>query len=429
MPNYSFIVPQSYSPFTFQEMLTPYATYKEEEQKLEDTSLALQKEADKFKYLSENLPEDSKARQIYEGYSNQLNGYVDDIMKRGLTMGTRRGLTSMKRRYSGEIGRLDEAQTALEKEKELRRQMGLKDSSMLYAVDNLSIDNFLDKNTPNLYGISGNELYTRGAAAGKAASSRVYGAGDGGRTLGGYYRDWVERMGYDASSMAAFRESLDNIPELRDQVNAILKERGVSQNLTGVSLERAREAVINGMIDGAVYQEKHNPVRDAGVLDAYQDAQVKHQTWAETRQEKEDSKDNWKYTWDGDGNATGYSPAFIRATNQMNKNKKGGTSGSSGKMSGLGNSVLLTSKKKDGKWVYSKKNMTEEERNTFKGQSYTYDQLSSAWKAEINKQIQDDSPSKYTYTYNEDEGLMIEPNKRYSENEEDNEGNYDQSGL
>jgi len=52
------------------------------------------------------------------------------------------------------------------------------------------------------------------------------------------------------------------------QVEAILQERGVNDNLTGAARERARQAVINGMIDGAVYQEKHQPVRNPGVMDA-----------------------------------------------------------------------------------------------------------------------------------------------------------------
>jgi len=91
----------------------------------------------------------------------------------------------MKRRYAGEIGRLEEADTVMQKEIEMRRQMNAKDSSMLYATDNLSIDDFLGRNTPNLYNISGNELYTRGAAAGKAVSSRIYSARDQGNTIGG----------------------------------------------------------------------------------------------------------------------------------------------------------------------------------------------------------------------------------------------------
>ena len=146
---------------------------------------------------------------------------------------------------------------------------------MLYANDNLNIDDFLDGNTPNLYRISGNELYTRGAAAGKAASSRVFSAGDAGSTLNGYYRDYVQKLGYSPETIRKFYEDMSTIPELQMAADAILEERGVSQNLSGYNLRRARQSVINGMIDGAVYQENHSPQRDLGVMDAAASEQLK----------------------------------------------------------------------------------------------------------------------------------------------------------
>ena len=263
---YDFVIDSSFTPFTMQEMLVPFTAYKDAYEKMEESYFDLSDKADKFKYLSETLPEGSKARGIYEGYANDLKAQADDLAKNGLGMGNRRALNSLKRRYSGEIGRLVEADAALKKEQELRRQMNAKDASMLYADDNLTIDRFLDNNTPNLYSISGNDLYTRGAAAGQAASKRVYGAEDAGSTLGGYYRDYVQRLGYNADTIAKFRQDMSTIPELQQAADDILKAQGVTGNLTGRNLEQARQQVINGMIDGAVYSENHNPTRDLGKL-------------------------------------------------------------------------------------------------------------------------------------------------------------------
>ena len=270
--NYSFVIDSSFTPFSMQELLTPMLMYKENFEKMESAYEDLSSKADKFKYLSQTLPEGSQSRQIYEGYANELNQQAEDLAKNGLSMSNRRALTNLKRRYQGEMGRLDLADQALQEERKLRRQMSAKDSSMLYALDNLSIDSFLDGNTPNLYNISGTELYTRGAAAGKAASSRIYSAGDEGSTLGGYYRKWVERNGYSADSINAFRANAAAIPELQQAADAILQERGVLENLSGSNLERARQSVLNGIIDGAVYQESVKPVRDEGVMSAAQRA-------------------------------------------------------------------------------------------------------------------------------------------------------------
>lgn len=266
MANYAFVVDNSFQPFSMQEMLVPFSAYKDAYENSEEQYNDLSEKSDKFKYLSETLPEGSKARKLYEGYAKDLAKQAEDLAHNGLSMSNRRALTSLRRRYQGEIGRLLQADEAMREEKKLRRSLSAQDSSMLYAIDNLDIDFFLDGETPNLYNISGNELYTRGAAAGKAASSRVFSAGDAGSTLNGYYRDYVQKMGYNRDTIQKFYKDMSTIPELQMAADAILEERGVNQNLTGNNLQRARQSVINGMIDGAIYQENHNPQRDLGVL-------------------------------------------------------------------------------------------------------------------------------------------------------------------
>lgn len=266
MANYAFVVDNSFQPFSMQEMLVPFSAYKDAYEKSEEQYNDLSDKSDKFKYLSETLPEGSKARKLYEDYANDLAKQAEDLAHNGLSMSNRRALTSLRRRYQGEIGRLLQADEAMREEKKLRRSLSAQDSSMLYAIDNLDIDSFLDGESPNLYNISGNELYTRGAAAGKAASSRVFSAGDAGSTLNGYYRDYVQKMGYSRDTIQKFYQDMSAIPELQMAADAILEERGVNQNLTGHNLQRARQSVINGMIDGAIYQENHNPQRDLGVL-------------------------------------------------------------------------------------------------------------------------------------------------------------------
>lgn len=277
MPDYSFVVSPSFNPFSMQEMLVPFSAYKDAFEKSEEQYDTLSQGADKFKYLSETLPEGSKARQIYEGYANDLRAQAEDLAHNGLTMGNRRALTSLKRRYQGEMGRILQADEAMREEKKLRQSLGAQDTSLLYANDNLNIDDFLDGKNPNLYRISGNELYTRGAAAGKAASSRIFSAGDAGSTLNGYYRDYVQKLGYSPETIRKFYNDMSTIPELQMAADAILEERGVSQNLSGYNLRRARQSVINGMIDGAVYQENHSPQRDLGVLTPMEQNQINMQ--------------------------------------------------------------------------------------------------------------------------------------------------------
>lgn len=287
--NYNFVIDSSFSPLTMQEMLVPFNTYKEVFENTEKVYDDLQQKADTFKYLSKTLPEGSEARKMYESYANDLYAKSQDFMNNGLSMGNKRGLMEMKRRYQGEIGELARADEALKKEQELRRTIAAKDPSMLYKTDNLTIDNFLNGNTPDTWSISGRELYAQAAAAGKALSSRVFSSGDGGKTLGGYFRDYVQRNGITQDQLNKFRDQILNdfssqvtvLPEFQAEAQMLLDAEGVSDNLSGDNLRRAQQQVIRGLVDGAVYTEAHNPTRDPGVMSTYERQSLDRQAAAQ----------------------------------------------------------------------------------------------------------------------------------------------------
>ena len=264
--NYSLVVGGSnFNPFqSMQEMLVPFTYYKDAYKKQEAVLDELNKNTDTFKYLEQVAKDnpESKAAQIYNTYASDLKRYGDDFSANGLSMANKRGLLNMKRRYQGEIGLLDAASKAMEEVKRSRREN--KDSSMLYNEDNLNIDQFLYGKNPNLYGISGNYLYTKGAALGKAISSRMYKAGDAGSVLGGYFRNWKETRGVSQESIADFVNS----DVVQQEVDNLLLAEGVKDNLTGANYEKARQQALNGLYTSIVYEESNKPVRDAGVMSA-----------------------------------------------------------------------------------------------------------------------------------------------------------------
>ena len=270
--NYSLVVGgnSNFNPYqSLQEMLVPFTAYKDAYEKSEAAFEDLSDKSNKFKYLSETLPEGSKARQLYEGYANELDKQAQDLAKNGLSMGNRRALTNLKRRYQGEIGRLVDADTAMQEERKLRRAN--KDTSMLYATDNLSIDDFLDGNTPNLYGISSEDLRKEAAQYAQAASSRIYGDTRI-QDINKYFQDIIQTQGYSPEAMAAWRQNLESIPEFNQAVEDIMTARGVNGNLTGANYERARQSIINGIMEGSIYQEKRQSHQNPGVLTAAQAA-------------------------------------------------------------------------------------------------------------------------------------------------------------
>lgn len=274
MANYSnYAISAYFNPMSFDDMMKPMSRLTELSDKMDEQYVDLRTKSGDFKYLSETMPEGSDARKIYEKYANDLEAQANNLMQNGVNFDTRNSLLDLRGRYSGEIGMLDKAQKQLEKERELRRQEYGKDNTLLYAQDDLNIDNYINGRTPNQYRVSGNDLYARGAAAAKAISARTTSTEEGGNVLGGYYRDWVTRIGMGQATMDDFRRDAGTQPALLAAADGILKERGIDKQLTGDKYQQARQYVINGIIDGVGYSEEHKPMRNPGALDPIQQLQ------------------------------------------------------------------------------------------------------------------------------------------------------------
>ena len=272
--NYDFVIDSNFSPFSMQEMLTPFVMYKDAYEKTEEAYNDLTQKADTFKYLADVAEEnpDSKAAKIYKGYASELDKQAKDLAKNGLSMLNRRALTNLKRRYQGEIGMLARADEQLKELQKQRNALIASGKSMLYANENPTLDDFLEGNESfNRYSIDQDTLRALGMQEGQAASSRIYGSTKV-NDITKYYQEIIQTQGYSPELINQFRQSLEAIPEFRDAVNSIMEERGINQNLKGVNWQRAKDSIVNGIIAGSVYKEARNAQPNPGVLTAAQEA-------------------------------------------------------------------------------------------------------------------------------------------------------------
>lgn len=346
--NYNFVIDPSFQPFSMQEMLAPLTLYKEAFEKSEEAYADLKTKADVFKDLSESLPENSKARQIYEGYANDLSSQAEDLARNGLNMGNRRALTSLKQRYSGEIGRLDRAKAALEEAKKMRSTLEASGKRRLYATNNFTIDDFLDGNTPNMYSVDPDVLYAKGAQRGKSVSSRMTDIKEGGSMVDGYFRNVIQSQGMNPQRLSQWMQS----DEFSKMVDLAMLEEGVVGNLTGMDYLRAKQAYVSGIFDGVVYTEKNDLQRNPNVLDpkerhsiAMDNARfaLQQQELADKREERNMELFMSGISRDANGRPI-YNPnndiemqrklAAIGATAEAKKNSSTGGSSSSGSSSG-----------------------------------------------------------------------------------------------
>ena len=195
----------------------------------------------------------------------------------------------------------------------------------------------------------------------------------------------------------------------------------MTENLTGNNLERARQSVLNGIIDGAVYAESIKPVRDEGVMSA--DAR---EQYALQREQMAKSAAQSGLTWDDQTKSWVYDinkdPAYQRQ-NALAEKKAGlekvegnsSTKKSTTTRDGLLEKPLRISfnssmpeRTEDGKWQDVDAGASFEDdytsdiiepENIGNGKHYTFEQLPSFVKRKIPANL---DHNKHLYIINED---------------------------
>lgn len=259
MAKYNYTLNSSYRPRNMQEMLAPLTLYKEAAEKAENEYLELSKNTNIFEYLRNNVDPNSIAGQIYTRYANDLAERFSDFSRNGLNMNNKAGLLDLKRRYAGEIGQLEKANTELQELLKHRNALIDSGKTMLYANENPTLSDMLEGSNFNRYGISVEDIEKLGEEYGKQLSSRNYSSGDAGPTLNGYYRKWKEAHGISGDDIPGFLNS-EAIQNLTDSV---LIQRGADNlGIGSPNYMRARNAFLNSMYKGIVYEESTKPIED-----------------------------------------------------------------------------------------------------------------------------------------------------------------------
>jgi hypothetical protein len=243
-----------------QEMLAPLTLYKEAAEKAENEYLELSKNTNIFEYLRNNVDPDSIAGKIYTRYANDLAERFSDFSRNGLNMNNKAGLLDLKRRYAGEIGQLEKANTELQELLKHRNALIDSGKTMLYADENPTLDSMLEGSNFNRYGISVEDIEKLGEEYGKQLSSRnYYSPGDAGPTLNGYYRKWKEAHGISGDDIPGFINS----KEIQDLTDSVLIQRGADNlGIGSPNYMRARNAFLNSMYKGIIYEESTKPIED-----------------------------------------------------------------------------------------------------------------------------------------------------------------------
>lgn len=279
MANYSLVVNSKFQPFSFDRYLQPYQIYGQNYKEIEEQYTDLSTKAGIWDGLA-NEQTDPYTYKMYKTYANDLENQASQLASEGLNAVSRKNMLNMRARYSKEIIPIEQAYNQRSKLAEEQRKLRAANPSIMFDRDfsSISLDELLDNPELSYTSVSGDDLYKKGKEAAISASSRMMNVSP---ALQGQY--WKIRQGYGADAANKFLLNQSNIPELKDAINRIVSQSGVTKE----NLSRAIDYTISGIMSGISYNESYQANR--GYIDP-----AERERLALAREQFEWSKDRWE---------------------------------------------------------------------------------------------------------------------------------------
>lgn len=279
MANYSLVVNSKFQPFSFDRYLQPYQIYGQNYKEIEEQYTDLSTKAGIWDGLA-NEQTDPHTYKMYKTYANDLENQASQLASEGLNAVSRKNMLNMRARYSKEIIPIEQAYNRRSKLAEEQRKLRAANPSIMFDRDfsSISLDDLLDNPELSYTSVSGDDLYKKGKEAAISASSRMMNVSP---ALQGQY--WKIRQGYGADAANKFLLNQSNIPELKDAINRIVSQSGVTKE----NLSRAIDYTISGIMSGISYNESYQANR--GYIDP-----AERERLALAREQFEWSKDRWE---------------------------------------------------------------------------------------------------------------------------------------
>lgn len=279
MANYSLVVNSKFQPFSFDRYLQPYQIYGQNYKEIEEQYTDLSTKAGIWDGLA-NEQTDPYTYKMYKTYANDLENQASQLASEGLNAVSRKNMLNMRARYSKEIIPIEQAYNRRSKLAEEQRKLRAANPSIMFDrnFSSISLDDLLDNPELSYTSVSGDDLYKKGKEAAISASSRMMNVSP---ALQGQY--WKIRQGYGADAANKFLLNQSNIPELKDAINRIVSQSGVTKE----NLSRAIDYTISGIMSGISYNESYQANR--GYIDP-----AERERLALAREQFEWSKDRWE---------------------------------------------------------------------------------------------------------------------------------------
>lgn len=187
------VVNSRYNPFTYEELVKPLVDYNTAYEKQEAALEKLATDAGAVEAFinEENAP---KSWGVYTQFRDQLKNQADELATKGLSAGLRRDIMNTGASYKSNVApivaAINRRQEAI---KEFNSSPAGKSSNYIgQRPSDTSVDDWLGGNTPQVFGVNGNDVSDYVKAEVQAASERNY--------------QLFSRNGYNVTKMGASQE-------------------------------------------------------------------------------------------------------------------------------------------------------------------------------------------------------------------------------
>ena len=257
-----------FKPFSFQEMLQPYAIYTDAYNKTEEELANLDIMAGDVASKLNN-PLDEELRKQYQGFQDELNTAMNDLYDKGLTPGTRKKLAGLKARYAKDLNPINEAYKAYQTDQEYINKMAIEHPEILIEGAGKSVSDYIGGKVPQMRSINTEDLMTEALNVAKTQAGRTYRESGWTSTAGGRFLERNIEVGLNdtdfnnalAEAMSTNTTVSGNAQLIRNSINEMINTPSF-ENLSPDNQRRALNAVIKGVRAGFQYDKKTSTEAD-----------------------------------------------------------------------------------------------------------------------------------------------------------------------
>lgn len=254
------VVGARFSPYSFDDMLKPLAMAQQEYNTVQEGLSALTDSSNQFsRYL-----EGTQAGERVKQYNAAIDSAVTDMAKNGLRRTNRDTLLGLKRQYNNDIAKINQSAAQLDtlyKGVQAAQLKAQASGDTLFVANMPNVDDLLANPSATPIMVSGAGLQQQGMKAAQAESVRnAFNSTAQGQGIMKMYNKIVSGYGYNSTEAQKFLQDASHIPALQQAIESIKTMYNVG-NL-GQDEGRATQFIMQGIMDGLTYSEKHDWKQD-----------------------------------------------------------------------------------------------------------------------------------------------------------------------